>query len=69
MKTKLVMRYDAGNRLLRVIRFTYNQGRNQFTLGLTPRLWNFVSEFESTIITILGVRMHFKGTKGGRFAD
>lgn len=70
MKARLILRWDGFAKIYRLIRLTTASRMRQLTIGLHPHLWRVTREFGGTIVTILGVRFHYKNTfGGGYFAD
>lgn len=76
MRIKRVMRYDPTARLFRVVRVMWEQGvvgdgkgySVKMSLGLRPQLWSWHRESDGWILTLLGVRVHWRKSYGGRFA-
>ena len=69
MTLKTICRYNPVAGHGTVIRITYADGRKQCSIGVRPKLWEVHREAYGTIYTILGLRVHFKTSYGGRFAD
>lgn len=76
MKIQRVMRWDPVAKLLRLGRLIYDRGTvgdgkgysAKLSLALTSRLLRFRREFRGWIVTVLGVRVHYCRSYGGRFA-
>lgn len=69
MKLKRVMRWDRDARLLRVRRVTWGDGHRKLSLGLRRRLFAYRREWDGWLLTVLGVRVHYQRSYGGRYAD
>jgi hypothetical protein len=77
VKLKRVCRWDSAARLYRVGRLTYDRGdvgdgegySVKVSLGLTPKFLRYRRELFGWILTVCGVRLHYRRSYGGRFAD
>lgn len=71
---KRVMRYDPGNRLLRIGRVMWERGTVgdgqgysvKLSLGLRPTLFRWLREGDGWLLTVAGVRLHYRRSYGGR---
>lgn len=72
---KTVWRYDSCNKIFRLFRFVWDVGTvgdgkgysNKFSLALTPRFFRFQSDVWEWKIVLLGLRIHYIRSYGGRF--
>jgi hypothetical protein len=77
MRFHKVMRLDPPLRLYRLARIMWDVGTVgdgngysvKLSIGLTPRLFRWVSELGGWICTVAGVRLHCRRAYGGRFVD
>lgn len=74
MKIKSVFRYDRESSMLRLFRIVGERGSTGFggyswklSAALRPALFRFNRELEGWILTVLGLRIHYKRSYGGRF--
>lgn len=75
VRFKWVIRYDPGNRLLRIGRVMWERGTVgdgqgysvKLSLGLRPTLFRWRREGDGWLLTVLGVRPHLRRSYGGRF--
>jgi len=73
LNTKAVIRWSPRERVLRLLRFTYNRPwghgwcARQLSLALHPRLWMARRESDGWIMTVMGIRLHWKEAHGGHF--
>jgi hypothetical protein len=75
MRFKRVCRWSRGERLFRVARWTWERGRvgdgrgygAKFSLAFRPALFQFRRELDGWLFTVLGVRLHYARSYGGRF--
>jgi hypothetical protein len=69
LRFKRVMRYDAGMKMLRLCRWTWEDGEcsHKFSLALRPKLFKPLRSpgVYSWEITVLGVRIHHQRAYGG----
>jgi hypothetical protein len=74
MKFKPVMRYSPNERMLRLCRLIWERGivgdgqgySAMLSLALRPALFHVRKEWDGWRFTLLGVRLHFKRSWGGR---
>ncbi len=69
MKIKPIFRYNPVARHGTVFRITYENGQKQCSVGFRSKLFEIHKETFGLIITVLGVRVHFKTSYGGKFSD
>lgn len=74
MTIKLIGRWDSGIKLLRVARLSWNAEPKQpgfgtqLSLGLRwNKLFGYVRGYREHILTVCGVRLHYRTASGGRF--
>lgn len=75
MKLRFVGRWDSALRILRLARLVWSRGKvgdgngysAQLSLALSPRLFKVRCEWQSWMLTLLGVRVHFQCSFGGYF--
>ncbi len=76
MKIQTVFRVDPTARLIRIARLIWDRGvvgdgkgySNKLSVALAPRFAGFKRELHGWIVTILGIRIHYCRSYGGRFA-
>jgi hypothetical protein len=74
MTFKRVMTYSDRERMVRLFRLIWERGEvghggysAKFTVGLAPKLLIWRREWDGWLLYLLGVRLHFKRSWGGRF--
>lgn len=76
MKVQTVFRADPVARLYRIARLIWDCGvvgdgkgySNKLSVALMPRLFGWKREYGGWIATMLGLRVHYSRSYGGRFA-
>lgn len=75
LRFKRVLRLDTIQRHYRLFRVMWERGRPgfggysaKFSVALTPRLLLFTRQPNGWLVTVLGVRLHYARSYGGRFA-
>ncbi len=74
LRTCRVLRYDPRNHLLRIGRIMWERGTVgsegsysvKLTLGLRPSLLSWRRESTGWLLTVLGLRLHYDRSYGGR---
>jgi hypothetical protein len=75
MRIRSIFRHEPCARIYRLFSVTRNIGTvgdgtgysEQFTVGLRPQRFSFFREHGGWILTICGVRIHYKRSYGGIF--
>lgn len=77
MTLKRVFRYDSSNRLLRLFRVIWDGPElsrggwpvsKKLSVGLRPTLFRWRREDDGWLLTVLGLRVRYRVSHGGRFA-
>lgn len=75
VRVRWIGRYDPGNRLLRLVRVMWEHGQAgnggysvKLSLGLCPTLFRWLREGDGWLLTVAGIRLHYRRSYGGRFA-
>ena len=71
---KWVFRYDKTSNMFRIFRLMWTRGvvgdgkgySCKFSLGLLPRIWFFRRGFNEWHIIVLGFRLHYQCSYGGK---
>jgi hypothetical protein len=66
MKIRWIGRYDPTCRMLRLMRILWGRHprdpghQNAISTAVRPALWSFHRECDGWLLTVLGVRLHYK---------